>query len=171
MDEVRAALGVGECPVPEGSDGDQHPQLARTSLFHRIDAARAANACLWLAARAGAGKSTLVRSYAQARGVALVTYRLSAVDDNPVAFFSALARVVERAVPATDGALPVSAGEIGPAFQIIARRYFDALFARLRQPAILLFDDFHELPHDAFAAAAILPCLDTGHAPSCPACV
>lgn len=132
-----------DAPLPEGLC------VRRLALFAQIDALRSSGASIWLAARAGAGKTTLARGYAAARDRSLVSYCLSPTEADPARFLDEFARILECEIPAAD---------IAPAGAVDAtsvRRLFKVVFAHLGRPSIVLFDDVHTLPADAFAVAAI----------------
>jgi len=97
MDEVRSdshALDFRDDPRAVGARREW--LVARNTLLQRIDEARASGTGLWLAARAGAGKTTLVHTYAEARGVPLATCTSRGLDAEPAVFFQVVARVAER---------------------------------------------------------------------------
>jgi LuxR family transcriptional regulator, maltose regulon positive regulatory protein len=137
-------------PTPEGRF------LSRPRLFERIDAHRAAGSAIWLAARAGAGKSALVRAYSAARDVPLLPW-------GPVTPDADVACVLEAFAQACSGSMPddTSRRPVPPPGM---RRQIELFLTRLPRPAILWFDDLHELPSDAFALAAIREAIDAAPA-------
>jgi LuxR family transcriptional regulator, maltose regulon positive regulatory protein len=156
MDEVRFAAPL---PVPRtGSVLSGAPTYEaffqpRPALFERIDAHRRVGGAIWIAARAGAGKTALVRAYAAARGVPLVCCGPGATDADPATFLETLARTCSRAL--TDSALSTPAQPAG------ARPTLDVLLAHLPSPSILLFDDADEMSSDACVFAAIREVVET----------
>lgn len=158
MDEARGGRPVSQrggmppdVPIPEAIC------IRRTALFARIDELRASSefgASIWLAARAGAGKTTLARSYAEARDLPLISYCLSPTVADPARFLEDFARALACGVP---GAAIASSGAVDEAS---VRRLVEAASSRLGRPAIVLFDDVHTLPPDAFAVTAIRHAID-----------
>ena len=150
MDEAR-----GVVPVPQGRGVPPDVPIPaaicvrRPALFEQIDLLRASGSSVWLAARAGAGKTTLARSYATARDLSLVSYSLSPTDADPARFLDAFASAIECRIP--DAAV-LPAGAVDATS---ARRLVELVFSHLRRPSVVLFDDVHRLSADTFALAAI----------------
>ncbi len=137
-----------DVPIPEAIC------IRRPALFARIDALRASGASIWLTARAGAGKTTLARTYAEARDLPLVSYRLSPTDADPARMLRDFARVLEGGIPGT------TLVPSGPVDATSMRRLLEAFLSHLGRPAIILLDDVHLLPADAVAVAAIQHAID-----------
>ena len=115
-------------PGPPAADG----LLARERLLGRLDAA--AGRCVWLAAPAGYGKSSLAASFVRTRGRPCVWLRLSAADADPASFFAHLS-------VASGARLPVPQAEQLGQIAAFARRYFAALFASLPADGVLVVDE------------------------------
>lgn len=121
-----------------------HRALMRERLFEHMDEARQ-QPMVWVVAPAGSGKTTLVASYLEARKVHSLWYQLDAGDDDIGTFFHYLA----QAVPAGRGRkepLPALTPEHIRDLPAYCRHFFRALFARLPTPAIIVLDNYHELP-------------------------
>jgi ATP/maltotriose-dependent transcriptional regulator MalT/DNA-binding SARP family transcriptional activator len=121
-----------------------HRALARERLFDLMDEGRE-RPLIWVTAPPGAGKTTLVSSYVEARKLSTAWYQLDPGDEDLGTFFYYLA----QALPATRSrrAMPLpalSAAHLGnlPAF---SRHFFRSFFARPNAPAIVAFDNYHEL--------------------------
>ena len=146
-----AASGPNFVPVPQygdaPSEAPKSPGLCaqRPGLFGQIDVPRAAGVSIWLVARAGAGKTTLVQTYAAARDRLVVRHCLSPTDADCVTFLDRFARAFERVIPGVAVVSP------GPVDRTSARRFFEALFTHVTRPSIVLFDDVHVLPSPAFS--------------------
>ncbi|MFP5397938.1 MAG: hypothetical protein ACLGIT_06390 [Gammaproteobacteria bacterium] len=104
--------------------------VARERLLQRLDAA----GCVWLAAPAGYGKSSLAASYVHARHLPCVWLHLSAGDSDAAGFFAHLSAAV-------GARLPVPQAEQLADMAAFARRYFPALFAALPADAVLVLDE------------------------------
>ena len=104
--------------------------VARERLLQRLDAA----GCVWLAAPAGYGKSSLAASYVHARHLPCVWLHLSAGDTDAAGFFAHLSAAV-------GARLPVPQAEQLADMAAFARRYFPALFAALPADAVLVLDE------------------------------
>ena len=124
------------------------PRLAgvvpRERLFALLDERRRAP-LVWISGPPGAGKTTLVSSYLEARETTLCWYQLDAGDADVGSFFYYMAG---------------SAGGDGPALELFtteyradlaafSRRYFRRLFSHLAPPFALVLDNHHELPPGA----------------------
>lgn len=131
--------------------------LPPPGVFARIDAQHAAGSALWIAARAGAGKTALVRAYAAARGVSLVSCGLGPSDADPDSVLEAFARACRVPIP------DVAVAQRG-CHPLDLRRQLVAGLARLASPSILFFDDLHEFPPDAFAVTLVQEAIDAAPA-------
>lgn len=136
--------------------------LARTRLHEQLDQALA-HPVTWLAGPPGAGKTTLVSSYLEAHQRPGIWYDTDAGDDDPATFFHYMDIAARHAAPRFRRPLPAFTPEHRPGLAGFARRYFEALYARLKTPAVLVLDNFQEAASDGpfqlivAAAAAALP--------------
>jgi ATP/maltotriose-dependent transcriptional regulator MalT len=73
--------------------------LRRERLFARLDAARE-HPIVWIAAPPGAGKSTLIASYVEARKAPGIWFQVDAGDADPGTFFHYLAAAATDVVRA-----------------------------------------------------------------------
>ncbi len=117
--------------------------VPRERLFVRLDEARR-RPIVWIAAPAGFGKTVLAASYIAARGLGAVWYAVDRHDDDPAGFFHYFGLAVEAAFPEAARALPRLLPEAVGSLPLFARRYFEALFARLPRPSVIVVEDFQE---------------------------
>lgn len=114
----------------------------RERLFAQLDAVRGGGNIVWIAAPAGAGKTTLVTSYLQARRAKAVWVRIDPADSDAASFFHDLA-------PAAAGGrrapLPAFTAEYLGGLPAFARHWFRRFFSRLHGASVLVFDDYHLL--------------------------
>lgn len=134
--------------------------LQRGRLYALLDSARE-RSVIWIAAPAGAGKTTLVASYAEHRELPGLWIQLDAGDADAPTFFYYLGlaeQSLQRRRQAKRQPLPLLTAEFLPDLPGFARRYFRELFARLPSAAAVVFDNYQSIGeasplHDALADA------------------
>jgi len=126
----------------------------RRRLFRLIDHARKRPA-LWVCGPAGSGKTTLVSSYLADRRIPGLWYRLEEDDGDPATFFHYLGLAARKAAPRFRKPLPTLTPDQHLAVPIFARRFFEALFPRLRSGSVIVFDDCQKLSPDAASRTLI----------------
>ncbi|MEW6684207.1 MAG: BTAD domain-containing putative transcriptional regulator [Nitrospirota bacterium] len=122
--------------------------LNRPRLFRVLDRARQ-RPITWICAPPGSGKTTLVASYARSRRLAVLWDQLDAGDADPATFFHYLGLASRQASPRYRRPLPHLTPEYLPGLAIFARRFFEEVFARLKTPAVVVFDNYQDVPDDA----------------------
>mgnify|MGYP001176876927 FL=1 len=115
--------------------------IQRERLFARLDAARVRQ-YLWIAAPAGAGKTSLATSWLAARGTRSLWYRIDEDDADPASFF----RYLGFFGAASGVDLPALTPEYLPGLATYARRFFRLLFAAVPTPFALVLDNYQEAP-------------------------
>ena len=121
---------------------------ARNRLFRQLDQARGKHSIVWIAGPAGAGKTTLVASYVEARCERSLWYQVDAADNDVASFFYYLGLAVREAAPRFRRPMPLLTREYFAGLSAFAINYFRELFARLRPPAVVVLDDYHALAAD-----------------------
>lgn len=132
-----------------------HDALPRPRLFAGLDDA-AARPILWISGAPGAGKTTLVASWLEARRLRHVWYQLDAGDADAATFFHYLREAARGVAGKSAASLPVFTSEPQQNLARFARSFFRELFAVLPHPAVLVLDNFHEsdtLPEQRAALA------------------
>jgi len=120
----------------------------RTRLYDLLDAA-AGKPITWIEGPAGAGKTTLVTSYLKARKLNCLWNQIDASDADIPTFFHYLSLAATRSAPRSRKPLPVLTPEYLPGLVAFSHHYFESLWQRLRPPAILVLDNYQELPEDS----------------------
>lgn len=116
--------------------------VRRPRLFRWLDAA-ARHRIVWIAAPGGAGKTSLVSTWLETRGLAALWYRIDAGDADPATLFQFL----RLAVHERSGAelLPPFAPAHMVALDVYAQRFFEAWFALFDEAVTLVFDNYERL--------------------------
>lgn len=123
------------------------PRLAgvcpRERLFQHLDECLA-HAAVWVSGAAGAGKTTLVASYLDARKLAALWYHVDGRDTDPATFCNYLKVAAARMAPPPGREIPAlelsQAANTRAAFQ----QYFAAFYAAISAASILVIDNAQE---------------------------
>ena len=120
----------------------------RIRLFAEIDRRRERPA-LWVCAPPGAGKTTLVASYLEARESAGIWYQVDSGDGDVATFFYYLGLAAQRVAPKEKKPLPLLTAEFLSDIADFSRRYFRELYSRLPAGAMLVLDNYHGVAADS----------------------
>ncbi|MBI5874874.1 MAG: hypothetical protein HZB81_03350 [Deltaproteobacteria bacterium] len=118
--------------------------LTRKRLFAVLDKSRSRHSVLYLSASAGSGKTTLLSSYLHARNLPCLWYSVDSGDDDIATFFYYMGLAVKKAAPLKKKPMPCLTPEYRQGVSAFTRRYFEEVYGRLKRPACLVFDDYHE---------------------------
>jgi len=97
---------------------------------------------MWIAAPAGAGKTSLVSTWLESRHIPHVWYQVDAGDADPASLFHFL-RLAASDRPKHAEKLPRLTPDRVPGLAVFARRFFEAYFSGLPRGSAVVFDDCH----------------------------
>ena len=123
-----------------------HEPVARERLFSLLDDARTLP-LVWVGAPPGAGKTTLIASWLDARQASASWYQLDSTDADPATFFHYLGLAAQPLLrDRKQRGLPLLSPELDRDPASFARRYFRGLFASLAPGTIITLDNLQEIP-------------------------
>ena len=117
--------------------------LPRPRLFALLDEA-VTRPIVWVCAPPGAGKTTLVASYLEARGLRHLWYQIDIADSDPATFVHYMRMAALQLVGKKAASLPHFNPEPQQDIARFARTYFREFFAVLPRPTVIALDSFHE---------------------------
>ncbi|MFU8858434.1 MAG: BTAD domain-containing putative transcriptional regulator [Deferrisomatales bacterium] len=129
--------------------------LLRERLFALLDEGRG-RPLTWVSAPAGFGKTTLVSSYVEVRGLPCVWYRVDPGDEDLASFFYYLGLAGHGAGSPRRKPLPLLTPEYSLGIPAFSRSFFEELFRRLGEGTVLVLDNCHEIGSRAPLHAALL---------------
>ncbi|MEK6742259.1 MAG: BTAD domain-containing putative transcriptional regulator [Nitrospirota bacterium] len=103
----------------------------------------------WVSAPAGAGKTTLIRSWIEARKLPCLWYQIDAGDADLASFFYYLGLAAKKAAPRRRKPLPLLTPEYLMDVPTFSRRYFEDLCARVKTPFFIIFDNYQDVPPES----------------------
>lgn len=122
--------------------------VERPRLYRLLDRARK-RSVIWINAPPGFGKTTLVTSYLRVRKIRPLWYQVDEGDSDLATFFHYLGLAVQQAAPRCRTPLPHLTPEYLQGLPTFTRRFFEQLYTRLKRPALLIFDNYQEVPLDS----------------------
>lgn len=136
-----------------------HHAVPRETLFAQLDELRERRRVVCVVGPPGAGKTTLVASWLDARAARGIWYQVDAGDADLATFFHYLGEAMRPLARKGQRALPALTSEYLDDIEGFARRYFREMFVRLPDDAIVVLDNYQEVAaenplHDLVAAAA-----------------
>jgi ATP/maltotriose-dependent transcriptional regulator MalT/DNA-binding SARP family transcriptional activator len=130
--------------------------IPRERLFARLDQTPA-SPITWVSGPGGAGKTSFVSTYVEARGLDCLWYQVDASD----ADLASATHYLRLAVAGFAGApLPAFTAADYAAFDLFARRFCEAFFARLTAPLVIVLDNYQEVARDARFHDLVVALLD-----------
>lgn len=117
--------------------------LRRERLFAELDEA-SKRPVLWIAGPPGAGKTSLVASYLEARKLSGVWYQIDRNDADPATFFYYLGVAVGELAGKKTKPLPLFTEDFAADLAGFSRRFFRELFAVLPARPVIVLDNYQE---------------------------
>lgn len=122
--------------------------LARPRLFKLLDRWRQ-RPVVWVSGPPGAGKTSLLTSYLDARTLSSLWYQLDEDDSDPATFFYYLRQAALPAGSRHRSSLPLLTPEYRLGLPTFTRRFFRSLYDCLNRPFLLVLDNYHHVPPDS----------------------
>lgn len=135
-----------------------HRAVARERLFVQLDSARTDKPAICVVGPPGAGKTTLVASWLDARKIPGIWYQVDSGDSELSTFFYYLVESARPFARKGQQALPLLTPEYQHDVEGYARRFFRELFRRLPDGGSVVLDNYQEVAarerfHEIIAAA------------------
>ena len=136
-----------------------HRPIQRTRLFTLLTE-RSDHPLLWITGPPGAGKTTLVATFLQARKLRAIWYQVDAGDADLATFFHYLGEAATLVGSSRRAPLPTLTPEHGSDLPRFTRRYFRELWSRLPTPSALVLDNYQEVATESAFHAVIATAME-----------
>lgn len=135
-----------------------HNAVAREALFTHLDGLREQRSAICVVGPPGAGKTTLIASWLDARSARGIWYQIDPGDADIATFFHYLGEAMHPFSRKGRRALPALTSEYLTDIQGFSRRYFRELYGQLPRNSIVVLDNYQEVDapsplHDLIANA------------------
>lgn len=130
--------------------------IQRERLFTRLDQCSASKV-VWITGPGGAGKTSLVSTFIEARGLDCIWYQVDASDAD-LASFAHYLRLAARDCPGEP--LPAFTAAHFVELEAFARRFFEAFCGRFTKPIVIVFDNYQDVPPDSRFHDLVVALLD-----------
>jgi len=131
----------------------------RTRLFKKLDDLRQFPV-VWIAAPGGAGKTTLVASYLQAKNITPLWYQVDQGDSDIASFFYYLGEGLKQLNRSRKRLLPLLTPDSQFGIPTFSRNFFRKLFEKMKAPGVLVLDNFEWVNDDEAFNQVLLQGLD-----------
>lgn len=132
--------------------------IRRERLFRDLDTATE-KPLTWISALPGSGKTTLVASYVEARGIPTLWYQTDERDKDGATFFHYLGLAAEQLIGGDARQLPQYSPACTGGLGGFSKTYFETLYTLLPLPTIIVIDDIHEVGDDLTIIEVLVNCL------------
>ena len=122
-----------------------HKAVARERLFTLLDEAREHKPAICVVGPPGAGKTTLVASWLDARGIKGIWYQVDPGDADLATFFYYLGEAAKPFARKGQRPLALLTPEYLEDVEGFSRRFFRELFSKLPDDATLVLDNYQEV--------------------------